>query len=327
MTTKRKNVAIVCGGDSGEYEISVQSGNVVSKFLDKEKFRPFVIYIKGKDWFFKPSEDVVIAIDKNDFSLSVGGEKVIFDVVFNALHGTPGEDGKLLGYFDMLGIPYTSSSHTVSSLTFNKDFCKQVVKSVGVALADSVLLRRGQSIKASEIISELGLPIFVKPNSNGSSVGVSKVNLEEELQPALEKAFMDDEFALIESFIKGREIGCGVFEFKGRMMVLPLTEIISKNEFFDYDAKYTKGKSDEITPADVDEDIDLEIKALAAQLYNRLSCRGFVRFDFILTDEDIYFLEVNTVPGMSAASIIPQQAEVMGISLPDFFGMAIENVI
>ncbi|MDO8898965.1 MAG: ATP-grasp domain-containing protein, partial [Bacteroidales bacterium] len=170
-------------------------------------------------------------------------------------------------------------------------------------------------------------PIFVKPNSNGSSVGVSKVNLEEELQPALEKAFMDDEFALIESFIKGREIGCGVFEFKGRMIVLPLTEIISKNEFFDYDAKYTKGKSDEITPADVDEDIDLEIKALAAQLYNRLSCRGFVRFDFILTDEDIYFLEVNTVPGMSAASIIPQQAEVMGISLSDFFGMAIENVI
>ncbi len=327
MTTKRKNVAIVCGGDSGEYEISVQSGNVVSKFLDKEKFRPLVIYIKGKDWFFKPSEDVVIAIDKNDFSLTVDGEKIFFDVVFNALHGSPGEDGKLLGYFDMLGIPYTSSSHTVSSLTFNKDFCKQVVKSVGVALADSILLRRGQSIKASEIISELGLPIFVKPNSNGSSVGVSKVNLEEELQPALEKAFMDDEFALIESFIKGREIGCGVFEFKGRMMVLPLTEIISKNEFFDYDAKYTKGKSDEITPADVDEDIDLEIKALAAQLYSRLSCRGFVRFDFILTDEDIYFLEVNTVPGMSAASIIPQQAEVMGISLPDFFGMAIENVI
>jgi D-alanine-D-alanine ligase len=326
MTTKRKNVAIVCGGDSGEYEISVQSGNVVSKFLDKEKFQPFLIYIKGKDWFFKPSEDSTINIDKNDFSLTIDGEKTVFDVVFNALHGTPGEDGKLLGYLDMIGIPYTSSNHIVSALTFNKDFCKQVVKSVGVALADSVLLKRGQSFKAHEVVSELGLPLFVKPNSNGSSVGVSKVNSEKGLKPALEKAFKEDEYALIESFIKGREIGCGVFEFKGRMMVLPLTEIISKNEFFDYDAKYTKGKSDEITPADVDEDIDLEIKALAAQLYNRIGCRGFVRFDFILTDEDIYFLEVNTVPGMSAASIIPQQAEVMGISLSDFFGMAIENV-
>jgi D-alanine-D-alanine ligase len=327
MTKKRKNVAIVCGGDSGEYEISVQSGNVVLKTLDEKKFQPFLILIKGKEWFLRTSEGEIINVDKNDFSVSINEEKINFDVVFNALHGTPGEDGKLLGYFDILGIPYTSSNHIVSALTFNKDFCKQVVRSVGVALADSVLLRRGQSYNSSEILSELGLPVFVKPNSNGSSVGVSKVNLESELDSALEKAFKDDEFALIESFIKGREIGCGVFEFKGRMIVLPLTEIISKNEFFDYDAKYTKGKSEEITPADLDENIEIEIKALAAQLYSRLNCRGFVRFDFILTDEDIYFLEVNTVPGMSAASIIPQQAAVMGIALSDFFEMAIENVI
>lgn len=327
MTTKRKNVAIVCGGDSGEYEISVQSGNVVLKSLNKEKFRPFLIYIKGKEWYLRTSNDEIINVDKNDFSVSIEGERIVFDVVFNALHGTPGEDGKLLGYLDMLGIPYTSSNHIVSALTFNKDFCKQVVRSVGVALADSVILRRGQPFKANEIVEKLGLPIFVKPNSNGSSVGVSKVNVESALNAALEKAFKDDEFSLVESFIKGREIGCGVFDFKGRMIVLPLTEIISKNEFFDYEAKYTKGKSEEITPADVDENTEIEIKALAAQLYNRLSCRGFVRFDFILTEEDIYFLEVNTVPGMSVASIIPQQAAVMGISLPDFFEMVIDNVI
>ncbi len=323
----KKNVAIVCGGDSGEYEISIKSGKVVQSQLDKNKYNTWLVVIRGGQWTALLDDGSEIKLDKNDFSLTVDGFKVHFDVVFNAIHGTPGEDGKLAGYFDMLKIPYTNSSHVVSAMTFNKSFCKQVVQQSGVSLANSVLLRKGQPADNEQIIEKLGLPLFVKPNSNGSSVGVSKVKSPDELPNAIAVAFTEDEEVLIESNIKGREIGCGVFDFKGRRLVFPLTEVISKKEFFDYEAKYTPGMSDEVTPAEVDEDVEIEIKALASELYTLLGCKGIVRFDFILTENDLYFLEVNTIPGFSSASIIPQQARTMGISLPDLFGMAIENAL
>lgn len=323
----KKNVAVVCGGDSGEFEISLKSGKVVKTNLDPEKYNAYFVVIKGAEWRVLLDDGLSVPVDKNDFSVSIQGEKLTFDVVFNAIHGTPGEDGKLPGYLDMLGIPHTGSSHVVAAVTFNKHFCKQVVASRGVSLANAQLIRKGQLVSPETVIASLGLPVFVKPNSNGSSVGVSKVNEINELMSALEKAFTEDTEALVESYIKGREIGCGVFDFLGRKIVFPLTEIISKKEFFDYEAKYSPGMSDEITPAPVDENTEIEIKATAADLYSHLGCKGIVRFDFILTDNDIYFLEVNTIPGLSAASIVPQQAKTMGISLPELFGMAVENAL
>ena len=321
------NVAVVCGGYSGEFEISIQSGKVVAASLDNQKFSSFLIVVKQKDWICLCEDGSEYPVQKNDFSVETHAGKIRFDVVFNAIHGTPGEDGKILGYFDMLEIPYTSSNHVVSAATVNKNFCKQLVQPTGIALAKSVFLRKGDTVSEKEVVDYLGLPIFVKPNNGGSSVGVSKVKSASELVHAIEKAFIEDDEILIESFIQGREMGCGVFEYKGRMMVFPVTEIISKKEFFDYEAKYTKGMSDEITPARIDEDEDMEIKAVAAMLYKHIGCKGFVRFDFILSKEELYFLEVNTVPGMTAASILPQQAEVMGIKLSDLFSMAVENAL
>lgn len=323
----KKNIAIVCGGDSGEYEISIKSAAVVKKHLSAEKWNTWTVIITASRWHAELDNGKTVIVDKNDFSIqNEQGQKIKFDAVFNAIHGTPGENGKLLAYFDMLGIPYNSSGATCCALTFHKDFCKRIVASNGVLVADSILINENESIDIEEIVDQLELPVFVKPNNGGSSVGVSKVKSIDELLPAIEKAFREDTQVLIERFIAGREIGCGVLEHKGRMLVLPLTEIISKNEFFDYEAKYTDGMSDEITPATVDEDIELEIKATSAILYHRLECKGIARFDFILTDEAIYFLEVNIVPGMSEASIIPKQAECMGISLQKLFDMTLENL-
>ena len=325
MEQKRLNVAIICGGDSGEYEISVKSGKVVLQHLNQKKYRTFLLIVKGSDWQVMLDDGGSLPVNKDDFSIRMDGSHIRFDVVFNAIHGTPGEDGKILGYFDVLGIPYTSSNHLVSAFTFHKNSCKQLVRTTGVALADSVLIRKGHQTDFEGIVQRLGLPLFVKPNSNGSSVGVTKVNAVSQLPEAIAKALADDDEALVETYIPGREIGCGVFEFKGRKIVFPLTEIISKKEFFDYEAKYSPGMSEEITPAEVDEKTEIEIKATASELYTHLGCRGIVRFDFILTPSKIYFLEVNTVPGISPASIIPQQAKVMGISLESLFEMAVDN--
>lgn len=327
MEKCKVRVAIVCGGDSGEYEISVKSAAVVKSRLDQSLYEAYVIVIQGKKWFFTNDNGEEFPIDKNDFSLLLNGVKIQFDVAFIAVHGVPGEDGRLQGYFDMMGIPYTSSSHVVSAVTFNKHFCKQLVFMAGVQVAQSLFLRKHESYQPTEIIKALGLPLFVKPNSNGSSVGVSKVKQANELDAAIEHAFRFDQEILIESAIHGREIGCGVFEIKGRMMVFPLTEIISRKEFFDYEAKYSPGMSEEITPAELPEMLEFNIKATAADLYKRLGCKGFVRFDFIVDNDEIYFLEVNIVPGLSPASIVPQQALKMGISLPDLFGMAIQNAL
>lgn len=322
-----KNVAIVCGGDSGEFEISVKSAQVVKENLNAELYDSHIIVVSKKGWYGLLDDGTHVEVDKNDFSICVGGKKVKFDVAFNAVHGMPGENGPLSGYLELMGIPCTSSDLTTCALTFHKDFCKRVVASYDVNVSPSVLVNEGEGYDAEEIVEELGLPLFIKPTCNGSSVGVSKVKTMEEFVPAMEKAMEAGGQVMCEKFVKGREFGCGAMKFDGKMMVFPLTEIISKNEFFDYEAKYTAGKCNEVTPAEVEEDVEIEIKATTAMLYDKLECRGFVRMDYIVSDEGVFFIEANIVPGMSEASIIPAQARCFGLTLERLFGMALEDAL
>ena len=321
-----KKIAIICGGYSGEYEISIKSAKVVKSHLDSSKYETYIIVIQRDRWYHLEDDGRCTDVDKNDFSITVDGKKVVFDGIFNAIHGIPGEDGRLLGYFDMLGIPYTSSGFTTSAITFHKEFCKTVAASAGANVSPSITINKGERFDKSSIIKTLKLPLFIKPTCNGSSVGVSKVNTEEEFDAAVEKAFSAGDQLMCEKFVKGRELACTVMQVKGRTMVFPITEIISKNDFFDYEAKYTEGKSDEITPADINEQTEIEVKAMSAVLYNKLECRGFARFDYILSPKQLTFIEVNIVPGMSEASIMPKQAACMGISLNKLFEMAVDNI-
>ena len=323
----KKNIAIVAGGNSGEYEISIQSGSVVKKNLDTGLYNPYIIVIKGSDWYYLDKDCKRFDVDKNDFSIIIQGEKIIFDCVFIAIHGTPGEDGKLQGYFDLLNIPYTSCDQTTSALTFNKSFCNRIVNSLGVNTAKSILLYKNQKYKTDRIVDEIKLPCFVKPNNGGSSVGITKVDKMEDLHNAIKTAFKEDDEVIVEEFIDGTEITCGIIKSKGKMYVLPITEIVSKKEFFDYDAKYTPGIADEITPARISEKTEKECKTTSVYLYENLNCSGLVRFDYILHDEMLYFLEVNTVPGLTEDSIVPQQAKDMGITITKLFTMAIEDAI
>lgn len=323
-----KKIAIVCGGYSGEYEISIKSAKSVKKNLDLQKYKSYIIVIRKNDWYCLKENKTHIPVDKNDFSIIFDGEKVVFDAVFNAIHGIPGENGELLGYFEMLNIPYTSSSFTTSALTFHKDFCKRIAASNGANVPPSIIInKKDERYDSQDIIEKLGLPLFVKPTCNGSSVGVSKVKSAEEFDNAVVTAFKNGDQVMCEKFIKGREFACSVMKFKGNMMVLPLTEIITKNEFFDYESKYTLGKAEEITPARVGEAEEIEIKATSAMLYEKMECKGFARFDYILSDEAVFFIEVNIVPGMSDVSIMPKQAQCMGISLEKFYDMALENIL
>ena len=322
-----KNVAIICGGDSGEFEISVKSAHVVKKNLNPQQYDSHIIVVSKKGWYGLLDDGSHIEVDKNDFSIQVDGRKVKFDVAFNAVHGEPGENGPLSGYLELMGIPCTSSDLTTCALTFHKDFCKRVVASYGVKVSPSVLINKGEEYDAAAIIKKIGLPMFVKPTCNGSSVGVTKVKTAEELSPAIYTARAAGRQIMCEKFVDGREFGCGAMEYKGKMMVFPLTEICSKNEFFDYEAKYTAGKCDEITPAQVDEGIETEIKGTTAMLYEKLECKGFVRMDYIVSNEGVFFIEANIVPGMSEASIIPAQAKCFGLTLSQLFNMAIENAL
>ena len=322
-----KNVAIICGGDSGEFEISVKSAQVVKKNLNPQLYDSHIVVVSKKGWYGLLDDGSHIDVDKNDFSVVVDGKRVKFDVAFNAVHGEPGENGPLSGYLELMGIPCTSSDQTTCALTFHKDFCKRVVVSYGVNVSPSVLVNKGDSYDAAEIVKQLGLPLFIKPTCNGSSVGVSKVKTMEDFVPAMEKAMAAGNQVMCEKFVKGREFGCGAMCYQGKMMVFPLTEIISKNEFFDYEAKYTAGKCDEVTPAQVNEATEMEIKATTAMLYEKLECKGFVRMDYIVSDEGVFFIEANIVPGMSEASIIPAQARCFGLTLEKLFGMAIEEAL
>lgn len=321
------NIALFMGGDSGEYEVSIGSASVIRKYLNPERYKVFPILARGNSWQFIPDESTHISIDKNDFCLNLNGERILFDCAFIAIHGTPGEDGKLQGFLDMAGIPYTSCDLTTSAITFNKYFCNDLAIQYKMNVAKTILLRHAEEWTEDDLIKEVNLPCFVKPNKSGSSVGVTKVYLKSEIKRAIDIAFNEDDEVLVQQNIKGREMACGVFRLEGKIKVLPITEIVSKNDFFDYEAKYTNGMADEITPAALAVKEEKECSKMTAYLYEKFNCKGVVRFDYFLSDGKWWFLEVNTVPGFSEGSIIPKQAIAAGFNLSEFFGMLIEEAI
>lgn len=325
----KPNIAFVTGGYSGEAVISYKSAITIENNIDKDKYNVFTIDIRKDGWFYR-SGDNLIPVDRNDFSITIGSEQVKFDAVLIGIHGTPGEDGKLQGYFDMVGLPYTSCDAAISALTFNKRYTVSVASFSGIAVARSVLLIKNQFESADEIVKGLKFPVFVKPNNGGSSIGMSKVNQpSEELGNAIAKAFKEDDQVLVEEFIKGREFTIGVFKKDGQIVTLPITEVISKNDFFDYEAKYTAGKSSEITPAQVEESIAEQVRGNAKKVYRVFNCSGIVRMDFIFNEENKtpYLLEINTVPGQSEASIVPQQVKAMGWTLKAFYSALIDEAL
>ena len=324
----KKKVALVTGGLSSEAQISYKSAKTVMNALDKSVYDVYLIDIHPTGWWYENIVGEEVAVNKADFSIEEGGEKITFDVALMCIHGTPGEDGKLQGYFDMIGLPYTSCDTATSALTFNKRYTVAVAGFGGVNVAKSLHLFLGSHMSANEILSQLSLPLFVKPNNGGSSLGISKVNAAQELEPALTKAFKEDTQVLVEEFISGREFTIGVFKSKGELVVLPITEIITENEFFDFEAKY-EGKSKEITPAEISSQIFSDLSEAAKKVYATLNCRGVVRIDFIYNEAlgKAYMLEVNTVPGQSEASVIPQQVRAKGWNLSDFYATIIEDAI
>ena len=321
-----KTIAIAAGGDSSEYEVSVRSATEVSNILSSRYFT-YIIMIKGSDWYWEDPKGRYFTIDKNDFSLRTDEMKIRFDAVFVAIHGTPGENGYLQGYFEMLKIPYTSCDAFCSALTFNKQACKLFLKDYKIPMAKAQLIREGDEIDPDEMISSIGLPFFVKPNDSGSSFGVTKVKKREELDMAFSNAFKESDEVLVEAFMDGREVACGVVKTRNKAVILPVTEIISKNEFFDYEAKYTPGRSLEITPADLPEKVTDKIQKLSSEIYDLLGCRGIVRVDFIIVNNKPFFLEINTVPGMTRESLVPQQAMAAGINLEELYSMVVENAL
>ncbi|WP_026709942.1 D-alanine--D-alanine ligase [Flavobacterium filum] len=318
-----KNVAIIMGGYSSEYQISLTSGGVVYSYLDKSKYKAFKIHIFKEKWVYVTESGTEYSVNKNDFSVDVNGDKITFDVVFNAIHGTPGEDGLMQAYFELLGIPQTSCDYYQSALTFNKRDLLSVLKPYGIKTATSYYLNLGDVIDADLIIKTVGLPCFVKPNKSGSSFGISKVKSLEELLPAIENAYKEDNEIIIESFLDGVEVSVGVINYKGKVTVLPITEIVSENDFFDYEAKYL-GKSQEITPARISDELKQKVETVAKRAYEVLKMKGFSRSEFIIVNNEPYMLEMNTIPGMTTESILPQQAKVAGISLTELFDNAIE---
>jgi D-alanine-D-alanine ligase len=323
----KKAIAFLTGGYSSEAVISYKSAITIENNLDKEKYDIYKIDIHPSGWWYEETHGQKILVDKNDFTLQLNDQKIRFDAVFIGIHGTPGEDGKLQGYFDLLNIPYSSCDAATSALTFNKRYTVAVASFAGVHVAKSLHLFKHTPVTPENILQQLQLPVFVKPNNGGSSIGMSKVNEAAELPGALEKAFKEDEQVLIEEFISGREFTIGVYKSKGEIITLPITEVISKKDFFDYEAKYTAGMSDEITPAQLDEVIADKVRSASKKVYEVLNCRGVVRIDFIYNEiaGEPYMLEVNTVPGQSEASIIPQQVKAAGGNLKDFYSSLIEE--
>lgn len=314
------------GGYSSEVEISLQSGQVVYENISKEKYNTYKVHILKEKWVLVDDDENEYPMNKHDFSVEIKGKKINFDCVFNAIHGHPGEDGTILAYFELIGLRHTSAPFYQMALTFNKRDCLSVLKQYGIKTAKSYFLNKGDNIIVEEIIARVGLPCFVKPNNAGSSFGISKVKTASEIIPAIEKAFKEDSQILIEEFLDGTEITIGVFNYKGKIKVLPMTEIVSDNEFFDYEAKYL-GHSQEITPARISEEVHEKLKKIASQVYQILDMSGFSRSEYILVNNEPYFLEMNTVPGITTASIIPQQAKAAGISLEELFHNALEMAL
>ena len=320
------NIAIIMGGYSSEYEISLKSGNIVYETLKNSKYNIYRVHIFKTKWVYVDDNDQEFPIDKADFSVTLNNSKVTFDCVFNAVHGTPGEDGFMQGYFGLLGIPHTSCGMYQAALTFNKRDCLSVLKPYGIKTAESYYLNQGDPVNEDAIIAKVGLPCFVKANKAGSSFGITKVYRPEELQNAIDVAFKEDDEIIIEAFLDGTEVSVGVIKYKGEVVVLPITEIVSDNDFFDYKAKYL-GESQEITPARISDEMTNKVNKVAKQVYEILKMDGFSRSEYIFKDGEPHLLEVNTVPGITKESILPQQARAAGISLEDLFSNAIEEAL
>lgn len=312
------------GGYSSEYEISLKSGDVVFASLDRSRYVPYKVLIFKDRWVHVDESGAEFPIDKTDFSVVKDGERIRFDAVFNAIHGTPGEDGLMQAYFALIGMPHNSCDYYQAALTFNKRDLLSVLKPYGIKSADSYYLNKGDVIDTDAIVERVGLPCFVKPNKSGSSFGISKVKTKEELPIAIEVAYKEDNEIIIERFLDGTEVSVGVITYKGEVMVLPMTEIVSENDFFDYEAKYL-GKSQEITPARIPEEIAKKVNAMAKKAYEVLNMKGFSRSEFIIVNGEPFMLEMNTVPGLTSESLIPQQAREAGIGLAELFTNSIES--
>lgn len=325
----KPNIAFVTGGYSGESVISYKSAVTIENNIDREKYNVYTIDITTNGWFYNDGNEKS-EVNKNDFTITINKQVISFDAVLIGIHGTPGEDGKLQGYFDLMNLPYTSCDAATSALTFNKRYTVAVAAFSGINVARSAILIKNQFESADELVKDLQFPVFVKPNNGGSSIGMSKVNQHsEELGKALTKAFNEDDQVLVEEFIKGREFTIGVFKSNNKIITLPITEVASKKDFFDFEAKYTAGMATEVTPAQVSEEIAEQVREAAKRVYKIFNCRGIVRMDFIYSDDKQvpFLLEINTVPGQSEASIVPQQVKAMGWNLKDFYSALIEEAL
>ncbi len=325
IKNNKPNIAVIAGGDSSEFIVSVKSGANVLKAVDTKKFNPWLIQMQGKNWEVFQDEKKIADIDKNDFSFQWNGNKTTFDFAYITIHGTPGEDGILQAYFELQKIPYSTCSVHSSSLTFNKWFCNNYLRNLGVLMANSKKFKKGETINTKSIVEDLGLPVFVKPNAGGSSFGITKVKEPEQLEEAIHMAWKESDEALVEQFIEGTEFTCGLVKIGNKKTIFPLTEVLPKNEFFDFEAKYTPGAAEEITPARLPENLFNKCQQLSSEIYDLCECSGIARIDFILKGEDFYFLEVNTTPGMTATSFIPQQIEAMGSTLTEIITQIIED--
>ncbi len=322
----KKNIAIIMGGYSKEYKISLKSGNVIYKQLDTKKFNLFKIHILKNKWIYVNDNEDEFPVDKNDFSIMTNGKKVKFDCVFNAIHGTPGEDGYLQAYFELISLPQTACNFYQAALTFNKRDLLSTLKPYGIKSAASYYLNKGDVVNENEIINTVGLPCFVKANKAGSSFGISKVYKKEDLVQAIENAYEADDEIIIEAFLDGTEVSVGVITYNGKPIVLPITEITTENDFFDYEAKY-EGKSQEITPARISKEQEEKVSFMAKRIYKILKMKGYSRSEFIFVGNEPYMLEMNTTPGLTEESILPQQAAVAGISLSQLFESAITEAL
>ena len=319
-----KNIAIIAGGNSSEYEVSIKSGKNIYAEVDETKYNKYLVILRGRDWHVEIGEEKY-PVDRNDFSFTRNGEKILFDFAYITIHGVPGENGLLQGYLDMMGVPYGCCNVLASALTFDKHTCNTYLKSYGVNVADSVMLIRGMTYDVNEIINEVGLPCFVKPNAEGSSFGVTKVKEAAQLEDALKKAFALCREVLIETFIDGTELTCGVVKAGDMDIAMPIAEVIPKNEFFDFEAKYDPTKSDEIIPARISPELTNRIKTLSSMIYDILRCEGIIRVDYIVRDNEIFMLEVNTTPGMTSNSFVPKMVRAMGGTLREVLTKIIDN--
>ncbi|WP_300814864.1 D-alanine--D-alanine ligase [uncultured Bacteroides sp.] len=321
----KRTIAIVAGGDTSEYHVSLRSAQGIYSFIDKEKYTLYIVCMHGTDWHVQLPDGGEAPVDRNDFSFVLDGRKVTFDFAYITIHGTPGEDGRLQGYFDMLHIPYSCCGVLAAALTYDKFACNQYLHAFGVRIAESLLLRQGQTVTDDDVIGKIGLPCFVKPSLGGSSFGVTKVKTREQIQPAVAKAFEEAQEVVVEAFMEGTEITCGCYKTRTKSVVFPVTEVVTHNEYFDYDAKYN-GQVDEITPARIPDELRDRVQQLTSAIYDILGARGIIRVDYIITaGEKINLLEVNTTPGMTPTSFIPQQVRAAGLDIKDVMTDIIED--